>query len=292
MSIRIGTCVTAAQVLRVGDQREVRSTLSAKSTERLGDPLEVLAGSLDPVQRALHAGQDRQSHPFCCQGTGEHQLVVGDRCRKGVGISDEARQSLRRGRGWAAMLGKPTPYALDVAHTPLHPASAPVARDQACILQGAEQAVGGHLAARTSLGESPDRPGFVGMVGNQLRGAQAACAQGTPVSRQSLTHALGQRLPGKPSSTRTIHEADVGVLQTRGRSIVQHGPDHQHAPTVAPLTIEQSGQLPALDDPGLHRKGLPGDHHSGLWRVTDHVHIGYAVERVRYLGVDVRTERN
>ena len=190
------------------------------------------------------------------------------------------------------MLGKPTPYALDITHTPLHPAPAPVALDQTRVLQGCEQAVSGHLAASASLGESSDRPGFLGMVGDQLRWSQTACAQGTPRSRQSLAHALGQRLPGKPSSTRSVHEADVGVLQTGGRSVVQHSLDHQDAPTVAPLMREQSSQLAILDDPGLHRKGLPGDHHSGLRRATDHVHIGYAVERIRYLGVDVRAERD
>jgi hypothetical protein len=110
------------------------------------------------------------------------------------------------------MLGKPTPHALDIDHTPLHPAPAPVALDQARLLQGSEQTVGGHLAARASLGESPDRPGFVGMVSDQLRRPEAACAQGTPVSRQRVTHALGQRLAGKPSATRRIHEADISVL--------------------------------------------------------------------------------
>jgi hypothetical protein len=89
------------------------------------------------------------------------------------------------------MLGKPTPYTFDIDYTPLHPASAPVALNQARLLQGCEQTVGRHLAARAPLGESPDRPGFLGVVGDQLRGAQTACAQGTPGSRQPVMHALG-----------------------------------------------------------------------------------------------------
>jgi hypothetical protein len=76
------------------------------------------------------------------------------------------------------MLGKPKPYTLDIDYTPLHPAPAPVALDQARLLQGRQQAVGGHLAARASLGESSDRPGFCGVVGDRLRGSETACAQG------------------------------------------------------------------------------------------------------------------
>jgi len=81
------------------------------------------------------------------------------------------------------MLGKPTSHALDIGYTSLHSAPAPVALDQTCFLQGCEQAVGGHLAARASLGESSDRPGFFGVVGDQLRRSQTAGAQGTPASR-------------------------------------------------------------------------------------------------------------
>ena len=110
------------------------------------------------------------------------------------------------------MVGKPTPHPLDIDYTPLHPAPAPVALDQARLLQGCEQTVGGHLAARASLSESSDRPGFFGVVGDQLRRSQTARAQGTPASRQPVTHALGQRLAGKPSATSGIHKADIGVL--------------------------------------------------------------------------------
>ena len=190
------------------------------------------------------------------------------------------------------MLGKPTSYALDIDYAPLHPTPAPVALNQARILQRFEQTVGGHLAAPASLGEAPDRPGFLGMIGDQLRRPQTACAQGTPASGESVAHALGQRLAGKPSSARCIHEADIGVLQTRGRSVIQHRLDHQHAPTVALLALQQSSQLSALDNPDLHRKGLPGDHHSGLRRVTDHIHIGQAPKRICHLGVYVRTKRD
>ncbi len=48
------------------------------------------------------------------------------------------------------MLGKPTSHALDIGYTPLHPRPR-VALDQTCLLQGCEQAMSGHLAARASL---------------------------------------------------------------------------------------------------------------------------------------------
>src|ERR1039458_2967246 len=92
------------------------------------------------------------------------------------------------------MLGKPTSYALDIDYTPLHPTPAPVALNQARILQGFEQTVGGHLAARASLGEPTDRPCFLRVVCDQLCWPQTACAQRTPTSRQPVAHAFGQGL--------------------------------------------------------------------------------------------------
>ncbi len=148
-----------------------------------------------------------------------------------------------------------------------------MALDKACFLKGREQAVGGHLAACASLGELPDRPGFLWVVGDQLRRSQTSWAQCTPASWDAVAHAFGQRLARKPSPTRAIHKADVGILQTCGRCVVQHGLDHHQAPTVSPVTLKQPSQLAVLDDPDLHGKGLPGNYHSGLRCVTDHIHI-------------------
>ncbi len=148
--------------------------IRAKSTERSRDLLEILTGSLYSVQRALHPGQYRQPHPLGRQGAGENYLITGDSFWDRVGISHEARQSLRG--GGTAMLGEPAPHALDIDHMPLHPAPMPMSLDQMRLLQGFEQAMGGHLAARASFGELPDRPGFLGVVGDQLCGPQAACA--------------------------------------------------------------------------------------------------------------------
>ncbi len=94
------------------------------------------------------------------------------------------------------MLGKPTSRALDIDYTPLHPTPAPVALNQARILQGFEQTVGGHLAASASLGEAPDRPGFLGVVGDQLRRSQTAGAQGTP-ARSAVGHARAWSVSGR-----------------------------------------------------------------------------------------------
>ena len=70
-SICIGTCVTAGQVLRVGDQREVRSPLRAESAEYSRDLLEVLAGGLGPCihEADLWARRVSNLRPLACEAS-------------------------------------------------------------------------------------------------------------------------------------------------------------------------------------------------------------------------------